>query len=72
MSLGYEAGAGGCAVKGGKHALDVLWGQPIKLAQVASTSELREKSKGTTFFSLKLFLVISAGPQKYKHKIGHN
>ena len=44
MSLGYEAGAGGSAVKGGRHALDVLWGQPIKLAQVASTLELREKS----------------------------
>ena len=25
-----------------------------------------------TFFSLKLFPIISAGPQKYKHKIGHN
>ena len=25
----------------------------------------------TTFFSLKLFPVISAGPQKYTHKIGH-
>ena len=25
----------------------------------------------TTFFSLKLFLVISAGPLKYKHKIDH-
>ena len=26
----------------GTYLLDVLWGQPIKLAQVASTSELRE------------------------------
>ena len=25
-----------------------------------------------TFFSLKLFPLIAAGPQKYKHKIGHN
>jgi hypothetical protein len=25
--------------------LDVLWGQPIKLAQVASTSELRENQR---------------------------
>ena len=30
------------------------------------------KINGTTFFSLKLFPVISSGPQKYKHKIGHN
>ena len=30
------------------------------------------KINGTTFFSLKLFPVIPAGPQKYKHKIGHN
>ena len=51
--------------------LDVLWGQPIKLAQVASTSELLEFNE-MAFFSLKLFPVISAGPQKYKHKIGHN
>ena len=50
VSLGYEAGAGGSAVKGGRHALDVLWGQPIRLAQVASTSELREKSmEGPSF-----------------------
>ena len=50
--------------------LDVLWGQPIKLIQVASTSELLENQRNT-LFSLKLFPVISAGPKKYKHKTGH-
>ena len=50
MSLGYEAGAGGSAVKGGRHALDVLWGQPIKLAQVASTSELLENQQNDLVF----------------------
>ena len=50
------------------YIIDVLWGQPIKLIQVASTSELHEND----LFSLKLFPVIAAGPQKYKHKIGHN
>ena len=50
MSLGYEAGAGGSAVKGGRHALDVLWGQPIKLAQVASTSELCENQQNDLRF----------------------
>ena len=29
------------------------------------------KLNGMTFFYLKLILLISAGPQKYKHKIGH-
>ena len=51
--------------------LDVLLGQPIKLVQVASTNKLR-KIKETTLFTLKLFPVISVGPQKYKHKIGHD
>ena len=39
-------------------SVDVLWGQPIKLIQVAS-------------ISLKLFPLIASGPQKYKHKIVH-
>ena len=34
--------------------LDVLWGQPVKLVQVASTSELHE-NKQTTFFSFKFY-----------------
>ena len=38
----------------------------IKLIQVASTCM---KIHETTFFSLKLFPVISAGPQKYKHPV---
>ena len=41
--------------------LDVLWGQPIKLAQVASTSEFCE-NQWKTVFSLKLIPVISGGP----------
>ena len=49
-------------------SLDVLRGQPIKLAQVASTCL---KINETSFFSLKLGLFISAGPQKYKHQIGY-
>ena len=43
-----------------------MWGQPgqpIKLAQVASTSELL-KNKRTALFSSKSFPLISAGPQK--------
>ena len=51
-------------------SIDVLWGQPIKLAQVASTSELNENQwNDLLFFEI---VVISAGPRKYKHKIGHN
>ena len=50
--------------------IDVLWGQAIKLIQVASTSELHE-NQWKDLLSLKLFPVISLGPQKYKHKIGH-
>ena len=46
------------------YIVDVLWGQPIKLAQVASTSELLKKIKGRTLFSSKSFPLISAGPQK--------
>ena len=32
------------------YLLDVLWGQPIKLAQVASTSELLENQQNTLLF----------------------
>ena len=32
------------------YLLDVLWGQPIKLIQVASTSELRENQRNDLFF----------------------
>ena len=31
------------------YLVDVLWGQPIKLAQVASTSELLENQRNTIF-----------------------
>ena len=48
-----------------------MWGQPIKLAQEASTSEVLQNQRNT-LFSLKLFPVISAGLQKYKHETGHN
>jgi hypothetical protein len=51
--------------------VDVLWGQPIKLIQVASNSELRE-NQWNDLLSLKLFPLIASGPQKYTHKIGHN
>jgi hypothetical protein len=40
-----------------------LWGQPIKLAQVASTSELLE-NQWNDLFPSKSFPLISAGPQK--------
>ena len=40
--------------------LDVFWGQPIKLAQVASTSELLENQQNDLVF----FKIISSGPQK--------
>ena len=54
------------------YSVDVLWGKSIKLAQVASTSELHENQwKDLLFFEIVVY-VISAGPQKYKHKIGHN
>ena len=53
------------------YLLDVLWGQPIKLIQVASTSELRENQRNNLLF-FELFPIISAGPQKYKKKVGHN
>jgi len=42
-----------------------LWGRPIKLAQVASTSELLE-NQGNDLISSKSFPLISAGPQKPK------
>jgi hypothetical protein len=41
-----------------------LWGQPIKLVQVASTSELLENQQSTFVFFSKSFPFISAGPQK--------
>ena len=53
------------------YVLEVLWGQPIKLIQVASTSEFCENQRNDLLF-FKLFPVISGGPQKYKHKIGHD
>ena len=46
---------------------EVLWGQPIKLVQVASTLEFEYlKINRTTLFSLKPFPLISSGPQKPK------
>ena len=51
--------------------IDDLWGQPIKLAQVASTSELIENQRNDLLF-FEIVPCHSAGPQKYKHKIGHN
>ena len=52
------------------YILDVLWGQPIMLIQVASTSELRENQWNDLLF-FEIFPLIASGPQKYKHKIGH-
>ena len=43
--------------------LDVLRGQPIKLVQVGSTSELHQID-GTILFPSKTFPLISAGPQE--------
>ena len=34
----------------GNYLLDVLWGQPIKLIQVAPTSELRENQRNDLLF----------------------
>ena len=53
----------------GTYVIDVLWGQPIKLVQVVSTSELREN---LSFLFFEIVPVIFSGPQKYKHKLGHN
>ena len=54
------------------YVLDVLWGQPIKLIQVVSTSEFHEYYiDGTTLILHFLSPPLVAGPQKYKHKIGH-
>ena len=50
----------------GMYLLEVLWGQRIKLAQVASTSELLENQWTKLFFYSKSFPHISAGPQKKK------
>ena len=44
----------------GTYLPDILWGQPIKLAQVASTSELLENQQNDLVF----FKIISSGPQK--------
>ena len=49
------------------YVVGVLWCQPIKLIQVVSTSEFR----GTTLILFFLSPPLVAGPQKYKHKIGH-
>jgi len=51
--------------------LDVLWGQPIKLVQKASTSELRENQRND-LLSFEIVSCHFCGAQKYKHKIGHN
>ena len=47
------------------YLLDVLWGQPIKQNQVASTSELLENQQ-KDLFSSKSFPHIPARPQKPK------
>ena len=47
----------------GTYILDVLWGQPIKLAQVAFTSELLENQRNNHVL-FKSFPLISAEPQK--------
>ena len=47
------------------YLLDVLWGQPIKLIQVAFNSELRENQWNN-------LLVFENFPCHFKHKIGHN
>ena len=46
---------------------DILWG----LAQVDSTSEQRENQQKDLLF-FEIVPVISAGPQKFKHKLRHN
>ena len=53
-----------CAIFGWMcYLLDILWGQPIKLTQVASNSELRENQLNDLLF-FTLFPLISSGPQK--------
>ena len=37
-------------VQGSAYIIDVLWGQPIKLVQVASTSELHENQRNDLVF----------------------
>ena len=54
------------------YILDVLCGQQIKLAQVASTSQLLKNRRITFLFFEVFFPFISAGTQKYIHEIGHN
>ena len=51
--------------KSNTYRLDVLWGQWIKLVQVAFTSELLENQRKDLGF-FKLFSLISAGPHKPK------
>ena len=46
------------------YLLDALWGQPIKLAQVASLLQNCLTINRTNLFSSKSFPLISAGPQK--------
>ena len=45
------------------YILDVLWGQPIKLVQVASTSELLENQRNNLVF-FKINPSHLTGPQK--------
>ena len=53
------------------YLLDVLWGQPIKLIQVVSSSEFYEYwwNDVVGFFLSPQF---SSGPQKQEHDVGHN
>ena len=45
------------------YLLDLLWGQPIKLIQVVSTSEFHDID-GTTLVLFFLSPLLVAGPQK--------
>ena len=49
----------------------IFWGQPIKLAQLASTSELRENQRNNLLF-FEIFPCHFFGAFKYKYEIGHN
>ena len=53
------------------YIVDVLWGQRIKLIQVASHSELHEYQWNDLLF-FEIVPSPALGPRKYKHKIGHN
>jgi hypothetical protein len=59
-----------CVVYTTTYVVDVLRGQPIKLIQVVSTSELPYFDGMTLVFS-KSFPLVTAGPQKQKYKVGH-